>query len=105
MNRVLIGTTTSSGEFSLYVAINNDEDVFGAPGTPSLEEVVSILTGFIAKTIAHNHNITEDQAFNEIEVHNDCGFTTAQVPDLLDQFSKDDETFCKDGCADHAWHN
>lgn len=101
--KVLIGTTTSSGEFALWVVINNEDEVFGAPGMPTLNEVISTLTGMIAKNISINQDIDFDQAFNDVEVHTDCGFTSAQVPDLLDQFSRDDETFCESGCADHTW--
>ncbi len=103
-SRVIIGTTMSTGELSVYLVINNSDEIFGAPGTPSLAEVIATLTGIIAKNNSINNNISEDQAFNEIEVHMDCGFTTAQVPDLLDQFTHDDVTYCQNHCADHAWH-
>jgi hypothetical protein len=104
MNKVLIGTTLSSGEFSLYVCINNDDEIFGAPGTPSLQEVVSMLTGIMAKSISVERGISEEDAFSELEIHSDCGLTTHQVPDVLDQFSTGDKTFCESHCADHAWH-
>jgi len=103
MDKVLIGTTLSSGEFSLYVAINNVDEIFDAPGTPSLQEVVSMLTGIMAKSISVERGISEEDAFSELEIHFDCGLTTHQVPDILDQYSKDDKTFCENGCAcEHA---
>lgn len=102
-SKILIGTTLSSGEFALYVAINNSECLFGAPGTPSAQEFISTLTGIIAKNIASDRDIDFDQAYNDIEVHIDCGFTSAQVPDILDQFTDDTgtETFCDGDCKDY----